>query len=65
MPGDHRITYISVVKGKKRMPRSGQNQLPPKAALNMAGRANQMMNVPSLGNMPATKANRQGIVVSS
>jgi hypothetical protein len=46
------------------IPRMGQNQLPPKAALNILGRAIQMKSVPNRGNIPANIANRQGIFFS-
>ncbi len=58
-PGDHKITYINVVNGRKMMPRIGHNQLPPKAALNMAGRASQMSSVPMRGKNAANIANKQ------
>jgi hypothetical protein len=56
------MTYISVVNGRKMTPRIGHSQLPLKAALNMFGRAIQMNNVPKRGNIPANKANKQGIL---
>jgi hypothetical protein len=63
--GDHKMTYISVVNGKKMIPRIGKNQLPPKAALKSAGRANQINSVPKRGNKPANIANKQGILAFS
>jgi hypothetical protein len=62
--GVQRITYIRVVKGRKIMPRIGHNQLPPKAALNMTGRAIQMNRVPRRGKKPANIANKQGMIFS-
>jgi hypothetical protein len=56
------MMYISVVNGKKMMPRIGQSQLPLKAVLTIAGRASQRRRVPSRGKRPANIANRQGIV---
>jgi hypothetical protein len=59
------MMYISVVNGKKMMPRIGQSQLPLKAVLTIAGRASQRSRVPSRGKRPANIANRQGMVKSS
>lgn len=49
IPGDHRMTHISVVKGRKMLPRIGFSQLTPKVALIMVGRAIQMNYVPNRG----------------
>src|SRR3954453_19834983 len=61
---DQTITYISVVNGRKTMPSTGRNHLPPKALLNKAGRASQTKNVARGGKLPAKIANRQPMCVS-
>jgi hypothetical protein len=62
--GGHKITYINVVKGRKMIPRTGQIQLL-NAVENKFGRAIQIIIVPSRGKIPATSANKQGILYSS
>src|SRR5215203_5209787 len=56
-PDRHRITYMSVAKGKKMMPSSGQIQVSNAASTNL-GRANHTMSSPMRGKTAENIANR-------
>jgi hypothetical protein len=55
---------MRVVNGRKMTPSRGKNQLPPNAALNIAGRAIQMKKIAIRGKAPAKIAKRQPILSS-